>query len=183
MKTHQIKKRKYSLNLAVKHLEFLMQIVKYLGSVEKALDYLSNKYQKRIEVLANYKEGDIERYQPRGEEYINFSFLMEENKVWGILKGLKSATGLSISLLIRLMIEWEMNEEKYDEVIKTLVKIGIELREEDKITEINESEVELISISYRAYPLERKVEIGCESRMGPKRNNTSDIYKSYKIRE
>ncbi len=167
METEKPRKRKYSLNLPARHIAYLMNLVQSMGSVERVLFYLKDKYELRAESLSKYKTGDIDTYQPRGDGYITISFTMDENGVWGALKGFKSSTGLSISFMVRLMLEWEMNEGRYDEVIETLREVGIELKEEEREVPVNEGVVEVMTVEYKVYPLRRKVEVRISSRSRP----------------
>lgn len=70
--------------------------------------YLINKYIKRLKALTHYKKSSKKIYQPNCKEYQNTTMRVEL-KIHQILSDVSFSTGYSISFLIRIMIEWEID--------------------------------------------------------------------------
>ncbi len=138
---------KYSISLKKDYKEFFINLVNIYGSFENLLKFLLDKYEPRIIALANLKKRSRNLYQPRGETYTTISFYLHKESIWDSFKSLSYTTKLSISLIIRLMIEWEINEERYNEVIETMKKIKIYLTSEILNVRV-ERETKIVSISF-----------------------------------
>jgi hypothetical protein len=105
------------LNLELRHYEFLTQITKtqFGGSYDFAIYSLLNKYLNHLyEIrITPYKKTETANYQPRTKQYkrktLNINPIM-----WSKLFEMRHFVGYSISALIRIMLEWEMQSLGYD---------------------------------------------------------------------
>ncbi len=145
--------KKYTLNIPKRYRGYLKGLIKLKGSMDAVLVYLFQKYHYRIIHLKKLKRGSKALYQPKYEEYVFFSFYMEKDSLWACLEGYRHITKVSMSFLIRLMLEWEMYDESYDKVKVSLEKVRILLREEDMNIPVNKNKTlkELILLTIIDY--------------------------------
>lgn len=77
--------------------------------------YLIHKYIDKFKELAERKKSSKKIYQVACKNYLQLSMRVSL-KVHQILKDISDMTGYSISHIIRLMIEWEIEEENINKI-------------------------------------------------------------------
>lgn len=93
--------------LYINYIPIINEIKRQFDSDSEMFLYLINKYINRIKQLSNQKKSSKKIYQPVCKEYQNTTIRVEL-KIHQIFSDLSYITGYSISYIIRLMLEWEM---------------------------------------------------------------------------
>ncbi len=93
--------------MKVNYVELFKQLKRQYGSYDKVIIYLITKYRFRLELFKDKVSKAAKIYQPENSDYTRFSFCLEKEAIWGYLDNLKDITGMSISMMIRIMLEWE----------------------------------------------------------------------------
>ncbi len=100
------------------HFDFLRQLAnnRYNGNISKTILYLISKY---LKYLYQIKNIDIKRtmtidYQPKTKEYKRYWITINPT-YWGNLYNLRFSLGYSMSFLLRIMLDWEMEEYQQPE--------------------------------------------------------------------
>jgi len=117
MKTHHFltqKKCITSINITPYHYNYLMHITqtKFNGKLSLTIDYLLRKYLAylyKISIAQN-KKTLTATYQPKTKEYIIRKISIQPT-YWGKLYELRFFLGYSMSFMIRIMLDWEMQHE------------------------------------------------------------------------
>ena len=103
-----------SINITPFHYRYLMQLTntKFNGKLSLTIDYLIKKYLAYLYQISISQEKRTltASYQPRTREYIIRKISIQPT-YWGKLFDLRFFLGYSISFLIRIMLDWEMQEE------------------------------------------------------------------------
>lgn len=108
----------YSYKLSKKHKyciyiqPHLYQFLKRQGkeNINFFLEYLIEKFKSDLIAHKNLNslKKSTDKFQPRTKDYKRIILQNIEPNLWKRLKKLKSMTGYSISFIIRILIEWEM---------------------------------------------------------------------------
>ncbi len=110
------------INLSNIHFEFLKSLAnrKFEGNISKTILYLLSKY---LKYLYKIKKIDIKRtltidYQPQTKQYKRYWITINPT-YWGNLYNLRFSLGYSMSFILRIMLDWEMqeNQEPYLSII------------------------------------------------------------------
>lgn len=124
MKSQSIKfkakeEHRVCIYLKPKHFQFLRQLAttRYNGEISKTILYLLSKY---LRYLYRIKRIDIKRtmtidYQPRTRDYKRY-WITVNPTYWGNLYNLRFSLGYSMSFLLRIMLDWEMEENQESEI-------------------------------------------------------------------
>ncbi len=117
MKLHHFitqKKCITSINITPFHYKYLMHLTqtKFGGELSLTIDYLLKKYLASLYQISISQEKRTltASYQPRTKEYIIRKIKIQPT-YWGKLFDLRFFLGYSISFMIRIMLDWEMQEE------------------------------------------------------------------------
>ena len=117
MKVHQFltqKKCITSINITPFHYRYLMHLTqtKFNGKLSLTIDYLLKKYLAYLYQISISQEKRTltATYQPKTKEYIIRRITIQPT-YWGKLFDLRFFLGYSISFMIRIMLDWEMQEE------------------------------------------------------------------------
>ncbi len=97
-----------------------LAITRFQGNLSKTILYLLSKYLKslyRIKRIDQKRTLTID-YQPKTKEYKRF-WISIQPTYWGQLYNLRFSLGYSMSFLLRIMIDWEMeeNHEPYLDIL------------------------------------------------------------------
>ena len=105
------------LNLELRHNVFLKEITHmyFDGNYDLAIYSLLNKYLSHLyEIrISPYKKTETATYQPKTKQYRRWTIKMNP-VLWSKLFEMRHFIGYSISGLIRILIEWEMQSYGYD---------------------------------------------------------------------
>jgi hypothetical protein len=105
------------LNLEPQHYEFLKEIAntRFDGSSYRTIFYLLNKYLHHLyEIrITPSKLTETATYQPRTKQYKRRTIKMNP-VLWSKLFETRHFVGYSISAMIRIMLDWEMQSQGYD---------------------------------------------------------------------
>jgi len=103
-----------SINITPFHYRFLMHLTntRFGGDLSLAINYLLKKYLAYLYKisLAPTKKTLTATYQPRTKEYIVRKISVKPT-YWGKLNNLRFYLGISASFILRIMLDWEMQEE------------------------------------------------------------------------
>ena len=103
-----------SINITPFHYSYLMHLTqtKFGGELSLTIDYLLKKYLAYLYQISISQEKRTLTafYQPRTKEYIIRKISIQPT-YWGKLFDLRFFLGYSISFIIRIMLDWEMQEE------------------------------------------------------------------------
>lgn len=99
--------------LYVEYINIINAIRSQFDSDSDMFLYLTNKYMNRLKQLSNRKKSSKKIYQPVCNEYQNTTMRVEL-KIHQILSDISFTTGYSMSYLIRMMLEWEMQSMEND---------------------------------------------------------------------
>ncbi len=117
MKAHHFftqKKCITSINLTPFHYRYLMHLTntKFNGELSLAVDYLLKKYLAYLYQISISQEKRTltATYQPRTKGYIIRKISIQPT-YWGKLYELRFFLGYSMSFIIRIMLDWEMQQE------------------------------------------------------------------------
>ena len=120
MRVDQYTTKKFSfvcLNLEPQHYEFLKEIAntRFDGSSYRAIFYLLNKYLHHLYVIriTPSKLTETATYQPRTKQYKRRTIKMNP-VLWSKLFETRHFVGYSISAMVRIMLDWEMQSQGYD---------------------------------------------------------------------
>ena len=101
------------INLTPMHYNFLKEIANqlYNQSISDAIQYLLNKYLVFLyEIrITPYKRTETATYQPITKQYRRYSIKINPT-LWSKLFDSRRFLGYSISAIIRIMLDWEMQE-------------------------------------------------------------------------
>ncbi len=124
MKPYERINPKFCIYIKKDYVELFKILKRSKGSYDNAILYLITKYRYRFNALNTtvYKSSKI--YQPHQEDYVRYGFRLEKEAIWGELNQLKEITGMSISLLIRIMLEWEFLVNGIHQVMQTIQLAG-----------------------------------------------------------
>ncbi|MFN3604603.1 MAG: DUF1564 family protein [Leptonema sp. (in: bacteria)] len=121
---------KFCIYIQPRNFAFLKN--KSRGNISLYLEYLIQKYKRSL--LHSKKENALKNavchYQPKTKEYKRVVIQKISPELWKRLKELKSMSGYSISFIVRIFIEWEM--ERVGQPITPLIKTT-----EEHIQQIN----------------------------------------------
>ncbi len=113
-----VKKNKIGINIFPEYYSILLifsnkNISSYLG-------YLYKKYHKQIIALkiSHYKRTATAEYQPKTKNYKKYVLTQINPYIWEKYWDLRRITGYSISFIIRIFLEWELEEKNRNEDIK-----------------------------------------------------------------
>jgi len=117
MRTHNFfthPKNATSINITPIHYQYLIHLTntRFGGNLSLTIDYLLKKYLAylyRISI-SQQKRTLTATYQPTTKSYIIRKIHIQPT-YWGKLQDLRFFLGYSISFLIRIMLDWEMQEE------------------------------------------------------------------------
>jgi hypothetical protein len=106
---------KTSINITPFHFEYLIYLTetRFNGNLSLTIDYLLKKYLTylyRISI-APTKRTLTATYQPRTKNYVIKKIRIQPT-YWGKLYELRFLLGFSVSFIIRIMLDWEMQEEQ-----------------------------------------------------------------------
>ena len=117
MKIHHFltqKKCITSINITPYHYRYLMHITqtKFNRKLSLTIDYLLRKYLACLYQISISQEKRTltASYQPKTKEYIIRKISIQPT-YWGKLYELRFFLGYSMSFIIRIMLDWEMQEE------------------------------------------------------------------------
>ena len=119
MNQDQYTTRKYHpvcINLEPIHFEFLRELsTRFGGNFSNTIFYLLNKYLNhvyRIRITPT-KQTETATYQPVTKQYKRWTIHINP-VLWSKLFEMRHFVGYSMSALIRIMLDWEMQEMEYD---------------------------------------------------------------------
>ncbi len=103
-----------SVNLTAFHYQYLIYITetKFNGNLSLTIDYLLKRYLVylyKISLTPN-KKTLTATYQPRTKNYVIRKIQIQPT-YWGKLYELRFLLGYSMSFMIRIMLDWEMQQE------------------------------------------------------------------------
>ncbi len=103
-----------SINITPFHFRFLMHLTnsRFGGDLSLAINYLLKKYLAYLYKISISQEKRTltASYQPRTKEYIIRKISIQPT-YWGKLNNLRFYLGFSASFILRIMLDWEMQEE------------------------------------------------------------------------
>ncbi len=103
-----------SINITPFHYRYLMHLTqtKFGGELSLTIDYLLRKYLAYLYQISISQEKRTltATYQPKTNEYIIRKISIQPT-YWGKLYELRFFLGYSMSFLIRIMLDWEMQQE------------------------------------------------------------------------
>ena len=106
---------KTSINITLFHYAFLVYLTetRFNGNLSLTIDYLLKRYLSYLYKisLAPTKRTLTATYQPRTKNYIIRKISIQPT-YWGKLFELRFLLGYSVSFIIRIMLDWEMQEEQ-----------------------------------------------------------------------
>jgi hypothetical protein len=151
------------LNILPEYYEILHQLSN--GVIGEYLKYLYYKYHKQILILkvAHTKRTATADYQPIRKRYIQITLNISPY-IWEKYWELRRITGYSISFIVRIFLEWELQEQNQNNLIEN---------GEPLIS--SHPEIEIININYPVYFFQNSYAVF-------KRGNsiTNDIFIYYK---
>ena len=104
-----------SVNITQIHYQFLVHIAKtrFNGDLSLTIDYLLKRYLVFLYKIsqAPNKKTLTATYQPRTKNYVIRKIRIQPT-YWGKLFELRFLLGLSMSFIIRIMLDWEMQKEQ-----------------------------------------------------------------------
>jgi len=104
-----------SINITPFHYQYLMELTqtRFEGNLSLAVDYLLRKYLAYLYLIsqAPTKRTLTASYQPRTKNYVIKKIHIQPT-YWGKLYELRFLLGFSMSFIIRIMLDWEMQEEE-----------------------------------------------------------------------
>ncbi len=136
MKVHHFYTQKEcitSINITPFHFRYLMHLTntRFGGNLTLTINYLLKKYLAYLYKISisQRKRTLTASYQPRTKEYIIRKISIQPT-YWGKLYQLRFFLGYSMSFLIRIMLDWEMQEQ---EISSTSLIIQPPLDNEDQV--------------------------------------------------
>lgn len=109
---YQFKKRhKTGLNILPEYYDILYELSE--GELGEYLKYLYYKYHKQIYALkvSSTKRTSTSDYQPETKRYIQITLRNMYPYIWEKYWDLRRITGYSISFIVRIFLEWELEEQ------------------------------------------------------------------------
>jgi len=104
-----------SINITPFHYRYLMHLTntRFGGNLTLAISYLLRKYLAYLYKISISQEKRTltASYQPRTKEYIIRKIKIQPT-YWGKLYELRFFLGYSMSFMIRIMLDWEMQEQE-----------------------------------------------------------------------
>jgi len=101
------------INLLPLHYQFLRELAnqRFNRNVSNAIHYLLNKFQRHLyEIrITPYKLTETANYQPITKQYKRYSIRMNPT-IWSKLFDSRRFIGYSISAILRIMLDWEMQQ-------------------------------------------------------------------------
>ncbi len=105
------------VNLEPHHFEFLTQIAntRFRGNYNNTIFYLLNKYLNFLYTIriTPTKRTETATYQPKTKRYRRWTILVNP-VLWSKLFEMRHFIGYSMSALLRIMLDWEMQGMGYD---------------------------------------------------------------------
>ena len=105
------------LNLTPLHFAFLREFTfsRFEGDYSLAIQYLLSKYLNPLyEIrITPQRQTETAKYQPTTKQYKRYNVDINP-ALWSKLFDLRRFVGYSISALIRIMLDWEMQSQGYD---------------------------------------------------------------------
>lgn len=125
-----------SINLTPYHYKYLMNLTesKFNGDLSMTIDYLLKKYLiylYRISLTPS-KRTLTATYQPRAKNYMIKKIRIQPT-YWGMFFELRLLLGYSISFMIRIMLDWEMQEEQIP-IIPIIIKPNLTIEDEQTLS-------------------------------------------------
>jgi hypothetical protein len=106
---------KTSINLTQFHYQYLMDLTesRFNGNLSLTIDYLLRRYLVYLYKisLTPTKRTLTASYQPRTKNYIVRKIQIQPT-YWGKLHELRFLLGFSMSFILRIMLDWEMQQEQ-----------------------------------------------------------------------
>jgi len=106
---------KTSINLTRFHYQYLMVLTEthFNGNLSLTIDYLLRRYLVYLYKisLAPTKRTLTASYQPRTKNYVIRKITIQPT-YWGKLHELRFFLGFSMSFILRIMLDWEMQQEE-----------------------------------------------------------------------
>jgi hypothetical protein len=106
---------KTSINLTQFHYQYLMDLTEshFNGNLSLTIDYLLRRYLVYLYKisLTPTKRTLTASYQPRTKNYIVRKIQIQPT-YWGKLHELRFLLGFSMSFILRIMLDWEMQQEQ-----------------------------------------------------------------------
>ena len=119
------------VNLTQNHYQFLRELAntRFNRNISDTIHYLISKYQRHLNEIriTPYKRTETANYQPKTKQYIRYKIRINP-ALWSKMFDSRRFIGYSISALLRIMLDWEMEGLGYD--IIPLIPLPI-LPEED----------------------------------------------------
>jgi len=127
-----------SINITPFHYRYLMHITqtKFNGKLSLTIDYLLRKYLAYLYKISisQRKRTLTASYQPKTKEYVIRKISIQPT-YWGKLYELRFFLGYSMSFMIRIMLDWEMQEEGIP-VVALIFKPRLEDEDEEEHRQI-----------------------------------------------
>ncbi len=105
------------INLLPLHYNFLRELAntRFDRNISNAIEYLISKYQKHLyEIrITPTKRTETANYQPQTKQYKRYSIRINPT-LWSKLFDSRRFLGYSISAILRIMLDWEMQEMQRD---------------------------------------------------------------------
>jgi len=109
------KTNKTSINLTPYHYQYLIHLTKtkFQGNLSLTIDYLLKKYLVYLYhiSISQTKRSLTATYQPKTKQYV-IKTIRVQPTYWGKLCDLRMFLGYSMSFILRIMLDWEMQEEQ-----------------------------------------------------------------------
>jgi len=109
------KTNKTSVNLTHDHYQYLIHLTKtkFQGNLSLTIDYLLKKYLVYLYHISvsQTKRSLTATYQPKTKQYV-IKTIRVQPTYWGKLCDLRMFLGYSMSFILRIMLDWEMQEEE-----------------------------------------------------------------------
>jgi hypothetical protein len=109
------KECKTSINITLFHYQFLIYLTKtrFNGDLSLTIDYLLKKYLSHLYLISETptKRTLTATYQPRTKNYVIRKISIQPT-YWGKLCELRFLLGYSMSYIIRILLDWEMQEDQ-----------------------------------------------------------------------
>ncbi len=118
MRSHNFiarKTNKTSVNLPPYHYQYLIHLTntRFQGNLSLTIDYLLKKYLVYLYhiSISQTKRSLTATYQPKTKQYV-IKTIRVQPTYWGKLCDLRIFLGYSMSFILRIMLDWEMQEEQ-----------------------------------------------------------------------
>ena len=105
------------INLLPLHYNFLRELAntRFNRNISYAIEYLLSKYQRHLYGIriTPYKRTETANYQPITKQYKKYSIRINPT-LWSKLFDSRRFLGFSISAILRIMLDWEMQDMQRD---------------------------------------------------------------------